>query len=497
MDRQKRLSLVQFWLVVDGLRNPLEDDIDEDEEEPTTSSKWTESDRNDIAQVYEAYFSKPELHIQETAKNDVRTFLKAGSKATPRQYHKARGAILRTQTAVLDVMQNADLVSFKISDLYYKYLASDDLASSVTASRVSSASTTMVRSMSQVKIHAPPNEYENSMASSRHSFDERRTGYDTWDDGRMSSSIQNLEQQFPQISFPTERKGTPDNKVVEAVEAALNDIVEEKPILDEGILFLQPSPVNLSPDSPRSSIDESNGSGTIRVASRDSLFGNTLSTSLFGITSSTSSSKKEKGKDTPPSIASLGLINPYARGEVFSDDELFPDENPMPDSEYDHDEESLHNGNKNPVEDEIHEADPGDLGLAEAIQALNYDVEKLSTQEVVVDSLTRKAELTNNTTELRILRKSKASLQREIRRKELQRQQYIIQESENSLFGRSSTSINRTIVGKENGKEYALCKTHLPINIPLSILTNGRRHRSPPRRRRTHACRSVDRPPPL
>jgi hypothetical protein len=36
--------------------------------------------------------------------------------------------------------------------------------------------------------------------------------------------------------------------------------------------------------------------------------------------------------------------------------------------------------------------------------------------------------------ELRILRKSKASLQREIRRKELQRQQYIVQESDNSLY---------------------------------------------------------------
>jgi hypothetical protein len=34
MDRQKLMSLVQFWVVVDGFRNPLEDDFG-DEAAPT------------------------------------------------------------------------------------------------------------------------------------------------------------------------------------------------------------------------------------------------------------------------------------------------------------------------------------------------------------------------------------------------------------------------------------------------------------------------------
>ena len=36
MDRQKLMPLVQFWLVVDGFRNPLEDDGPEDEQLPST-----------------------------------------------------------------------------------------------------------------------------------------------------------------------------------------------------------------------------------------------------------------------------------------------------------------------------------------------------------------------------------------------------------------------------------------------------------------------------
>ncbi|KAF8440118.1 intermediate filament protein [Terfezia claveryi] len=453
MDRLNRLSLVQFWLVVDGLRNPLEDDIDEDDEQSTSLAKWSDSDRNDVAQVYETYFSKPELNIPEKTKNDVRVFLKAGSKATPKQYHRARAAILRTQTAVLEEMQNKDMVSFRNSDVYYKYLASDDLAASMASRLPGPVVPELARNASWSESPIQHSESIDAMMSSRHSFDGKgqKELFDGWDDGPMSSSIQNLDEAYPRYSGSLDYNGTPDRGIVEAMEAVLNDIIEAKPGDDKSLLQT-PSPGFLSPDSPRSSFDGSASildNGFIALAkgpaksvsvSRDALFGFSLG---------------KKGKETTPSIASLGLVNPYARGEVFSDDELFPDESPIPESETEHDD-APNSGNKDDHEDEIHEAAPGDLGLAEAITILTYDIKKLLAQEVVVDSLTRKAELTNNTSELRILRKSKASLQREIRRKELQRQQYIVQESDNSLFGRSSIRIKSSIVGKENGKEYAL-----------------------------------------
>ncbi|RAL58107.1 hypothetical protein DID88_010387 [Monilinia fructigena] len=92
-------------------------------------------------------------------------------------------------------------------------------------------------------------------------------------------------------------------------------------------------------------------------------------------------------------------------------------------------------------QDQVHEAAPGDLGLAEAITILTTDIDRLAAQDAV----------------LRILRKSKASLEREIRRKELQRQQYVIQESDNSLYGRSTIKIKSIMVGKEDdGREYAV-----------------------------------------
>lgn len=107
-------------------------------------------------------------------------------------------------------------------------------------------------------------------------------------------------------------------------------------------------------------------------------------------------------------------------------------------------------------EKEIHLAAPGDLGLTEAVNRLSTDIERLYGQQRLVESLLRKAELTNNQSEMRILNKSYASLDREIQRKELQRQQYIVQESDNSLYGRSSVQIESYITGTDNAGQYIL-----------------------------------------
>ena len=224
------------------------------------------------------------------------------------------------------------------------------------------------------------------------------------------------------------------------MEAALNDIITDDPQNGQ----IQGSKTN------------DNGNHNINSNSDlipPELFGNdqTSKSQRSSVESSREESKvDEKSK---PSIASLGLVDQSSRQGVF-DDDLFPDQEKFIEDEY---EEPAETQNKDPA-DEVQEAAPGDLGLTEAVEVLSTEIDKLGSQESVVDALTRKAELTNNTAELRILRKSKASIQREIHRKEMQRQQYIIQESDNSLYGRSTVQIKSIVVGKEpDGREYALC----------------------------------------
>lgn len=487
-DRQGFMPMVQFWIVVDGFRNPLEDDFAEDDEIPASLAPWTEADRNDLAQINEAYLSRPELKVPEASKKCVRDFLRAGTEATPREYFLARGAILRAQTAALEVMQQKYFQNFKKSDLFYKCLTSQEAMKSVALPSSPLAPSRMENSPAKPSLHtralstqaivtkpsplsrvsakllpkrtdlrrqaassvdltAATNGTSDLMSASRRSLDEGSVGSPLFDDEdfdseAMGNSVHSLDQEPEDI--------IPDNNVVQAMEAALNTIMEDKPNVDDlrKSLFGDDYPL----DSPEPSV-ASPGAGSIRSSidpRKADLFGDSVADNkkadLFGF-----GDKSEKLER--PNLASLGLVNTSSRIGVFTDDDLFGDEEKFLSDEHDDPED----GEEKDLEDEVHEAAPGDLGLAEAITALTTDIDRLMAQDAVVDSLTRKAELTNNTAELRILKKSKASLEREIRRKELQRQQYVIQESDNSLYGRSTIKIKSIMVGKEDdGREYAV-----------------------------------------
>ncbi|ERF73500.1 hypothetical protein EPUS_04123 [Endocarpon pusillum Z07020] len=462
MDRLNLMSLVQFWIVVDGFRNPLEDDFGDHASSPDSIS-WSDTDRADIAQINEAYMSRPELKVPEEMRDAIRDFLKAGRTATPTQYRRARTAILSTQSAVLEEMGSQWFPEFKKTDLFYKYLASDEVSSTFTPQiepkefvrsplwsehadarnappMTRSTSHPLPRprdlrraALSSSDLRAIP-KLSDATRDARKSLDTDRDRSgplfdDDYDTDPLGNSISSLTKE----SQGSEQNGdgTDQRQVIENMEAALNEIVTQ------------------SPRNEQTSDQANRLFGSPTSIERSGLFDDAPGESL-GVPQVVSSN----GERVRPSIASLGLVNTSSRIGVFSDDDLFPDEEKFIEDEYADSEDTSKEDRK---DDEIHEAAPGDLGLIEAIAALTADIERLVSQESVVDTLTRKAELTNNAAELRILGKSKSSLQREIRRKELQKQQYIVQESDNSLYGRSAISIKSIMVGKEeDGHEYAL-----------------------------------------
>ena len=460
MDRRRRMTLVQFWIVVDGFRNPLEDEGHTDDPFATSQMQWTDADRMDLAQINEAYLSKPELQVSQESQEVVYAFLKDGIHATMTQYVRARTAVLKAQAAVFTEMNDVHFPEFKRSDLFYKYLIADDGSGKVPIKPPTRAvkppsiasipespsrplppsrldSGVSLRSSHLRRNAASSSDLKSSTKATEGTNEGRRSldidtsaplFDDDIDDERLSRSVHSLDNE----SVNGDQGPENQDQMVHAMEAALTDIMTDEPNGEDAKDSIFENSDSIFPDAKPTdspiSFGELEGSVALSVA------------------------EKEKER---PNLASLGLVNTSSRIGVFSDNDLFGDEeekfleDEQTDPELSADEKS--------VNEEIHQAAPGDLGLAEAITALTADIDRLAAQDSVVNTLTRKAELTNNTAELRILGKSKSSLQREIRRKELQRQQYIVQESDNSLYGRASVKIKSIMVGREDdGQEFAL-----------------------------------------
>ncbi|CAH00251.1 Mdm1p [Kluyveromyces lactis] len=95
------------------------------------------------------------------------------------------------------------------------------------------------------------------------------------------------------------------------------------------------------------------------------------------------------------------------------------------------------------------------LNLKEEIGNLVLSIDTLKKQLELLHHLILKAELTNNQTRLILLKKSERTLRRELEYKELLKQQHMVHENANILYGRAKLCIKSylTDVSLEDGKE--------------------------------------------
>lgn len=498
-DQRSRMVLLQFWLTVNSIKDPLEefagkttegleldndDQSDEDIPVGVTQSQLKQS-RDDVETIYEMYFQGnmegPQLEVDPRSFEDVKAFVDS-KHLTMDQYIHARKGILRTQHSAFQKLKRCDLEDFKKSDLFSKFLAIQPTEQQIMAYHKRKKKTDWVTDMFK-KLDTPKKStsasdkhqsekqlYDKHTPSdkrhSRHHSEARASLLDSFDEdesadlnSHYSSMSQEQAQKQSQSQSLLSDDGSPQGQ-------SSAPVVESQPLIsleDSSRPSTPPPPPALSQSEAvqaalKSIMDSPSGARNPPLFDEDDDFG------IFG------NSKRDSRFMDEGSRPASKLFDDGSRpaSKLFDDSDCESDVEKAPSSivaslsqSLDEDQiKALDTADAIPPEEEsfsLHFASPGDLGLTEAIKTLTIDIDKLNRQVKVLEPLLRKAELTNNTNEMRILSKSVSSLLREINNKEMQRQQYIVQESDNSIYGRSAIAIHNAVSSNDRlGNEFVV-----------------------------------------
>ncbi|BGP30845.1 tRNA (guanine-N(7)-)-methyltransferase (tRNA(m7G46)-methyltransferase) [Rhodotorula toruloides] len=525
LERRRHADRAQFWLIVEGLKDPL-DGIESDESLATDSTFDTTaavSAYEDIQMIWSGYLVGNPFRSNEGHLRAVQAFVEQEDprSTTPQMLRQVRHALFAIQKEVLSLLEEEDAPAFSRSDLYFKALSALPVAADAVItppkptaplplvtpptpahrtglSRARSRSNPQLQTTSALspttmssppaatarppspgflvsptaarKDTAPPQVTFHAVFDRARSQDLIEATTSSFEPMRKVSSgslesvasastypsaKRNLNAMTDSLDFlispqavETERsplfgsESTPDDTVtppsdddfvqvqtIEAIQEALNSILASdartQPQANQSTTSL-PSlkDTSLPPPLRRTSTNASSRSSGLATPALSSSVNLPSRLTTTPRTSSQSSS-------TAPRYA--------ATRTVFDDTEVTDDDG----SEADLVEE--------PASDDysVSLPDAGDLSLATEIPRLVDLLEKLRKQEIVVDALIRKAELTGVASELKVLVKSRESLRREIRAATFQKEQLESQAAQNELSpSRTRITIPGTTVGQ-------------------------------------------------
>lgn len=429
--RGDRNAMLDFWLSAESLRNPLEfstSDIrsaplhissagdDEESSDEEGNAIFTDKEltqREEIKTIFEEYFNLPAMKIPPKVYYKVSEFIE-GECETTLSYYRARKNILKLQDFEYNRMKKTDFVAFKTSDLWLKLLVEE----AVNDQKLNLLDTEKDKIPFASESIPPKN--ADSLSTNKQANKLELNG-----DPLAKYSEVEGNGNYVDVNMT----GKVSEKVVKAVEDALNEIMQDT--------------------SKQDLFDDNKEKRSSRLVSAD------VAKDLFG---ADKDGLFTTGSDQSGEIAnSENLFNDVSRitpnksesdnGKVYDD--------------YD-DDDSIKTTTSKESEDKVESsklkvAAPSDLNLSAEIERLDVEIRKLDKQRLIINALLKKAEVINNVPELRILKKSLLSLEKELKLKSMQKEQYVVQEGENSLFERTKVSISNYLSAKDrNGKTYTM-----------------------------------------
>ncbi|KAJ7361436.1 PhoX domain-containing protein [Mycena albidolilacea] len=422
MDRRQRSLLVQFWLTVESFKNPLES-VDSsssgDEDDPIQDASTLVTVREDISMIYELYFSTPTPHptlasIPKKHIQRIRDFATSDQPPSPATQRTVRRSVMLAQRQVERNMEH-DFEDFERSELWFRAIGDTEFGRSAQRNSPEPAPSLKYRrsvtspGLANLHLTGVPSPLKQSYGPLPHMLPRSETspGYvrqRSASGGSHRSSGSHSHQSRPSNIevlmspvFDTSSDDSraplfddPDDRLQRAEEVRMEAI--QAALTD--IMALQQTPN-----------DEDLGD-------RDTMF-------------APSHSRKGSGK----------------RRAMFDVDEV---------DEIDEDRQE----EAGEETGSFQMAAPGDLQLSYDIARLGDNIANLQSQEAILVTLIKKAELTGDTQELKLLNKSKSAMNRELRALQFQKSQYEQQDAVNRLFSdRTKVAIVSSTVGDEEGKQ--------------------------------------------
>lgn len=126
LERRRHAARAQFWLLVEGLKDPLEDLLDGDGEEQQLVVVAEEEIRraylDDIRMVWDVYLAQDLFRSRPALLETVKSFAlrPTNQVTTPSELRTLRHALFAIQQGVLALLDEEDMPGFVKSDLYFK-----------------------------------------------------------------------------------------------------------------------------------------------------------------------------------------------------------------------------------------------------------------------------------------------------------------------------------------------------------------------------------------
>lgn len=470
MDRRHRSLLVQFWLTVESFKNPLESiesGSSGDEDEPIQDQSSSNNVREDISMINDLYFSASPLppalsSISEKHVEIIRSFARDELSPSPGMERRVRRSVMLAQRQVERDMEH-DFEDFENSELWFRVVGDRESASGgggggdCNSSRreVNTFSPTsgVVRRTSTSASVSPPTSTHRQFRFSAPQFLPRP------ETSPLNSSLQ-LERSRSSrsgSSSPNQpsveiRRSSSPKFTLSNIDVLMSPVADEPSERSRAPLFDDPD------DRQPQSVDEAQRMEAIQAALTDIMAYEKQTETLRAV-------DVDPTDDQNP-VFGAARSTRARKGNVF-DDLHEGDDDDEADDEYD-------DRPRGSEPSSFQLAAPGDLQLSYEIARLGSKISDLQSQDMMLDTLIKKAELTGDNQELKLLQKSKSSMSRELRELQFQKAQYEQQESANRLLSdRTKVTIISSTVGEEDGKSVVRYLTQIQQLAPDGTFTSG------------------------